>query len=231
MGSIAGTGEKTEEASAMSDIPFVSDCDVVEVGREYMVPCVTRFPRASDGLDVNTTERVVPIFGPRHEDADIIKFPDEHWHYDLRFLSSEIIDGLMVQVAIVHGERLGIGKVRTMSGKFLENLVNSIPVASRPSYAMLAVVPLLNVREPETELRRLPCLREMPSYPSRIGGTLMHFVRQLENAYVSHRKPDCQTCPHRGMPLRGLPVSRGVVTCPGHGLRFKVGTGRLVPVI
>jgi hypothetical protein len=208
------------------EAPLVSDCDVVEVGREYMVPCVTRLPRWVNGPGLDNDEHIVPVLGPAHEDADIIKFPEEHWHYDLRFLAPEIIDGLMAEVERVHGKKLGI-----------EPVYDDIPPLPRikkklrPRYAMLAVIPYLNAAEPfKTSLRRLRCLRKMPDYPSRIGNTLLPFVRELENAYAQHRKRDCRTCPHRGTPLNGLPIRDGVVTCPGHGLRFKVSTGELVRV-
>lgn len=37
------------------------------------------------------------------------------------------------------------------------------------------------------------------------------------------------TCPHKGIPLDGVkPDSNGIVTCPGHGLRWHLATGELV---
>ncbi|MCY4364605.1 MAG: Rieske 2Fe-2S domain-containing protein [Chloroflexi bacterium] len=36
-------------------------------------------------------------------------------------------------------------------------------------------------------------------------------------------------CPHRGTDLRGLEVRNGKVTCPLHGLSWRLKTGRLEP--
>lgn len=33
-------------------------------------------------------------------------------------------------------------------------------------------------------------------------------------------------CPHKGIPLGGVPVVDGVITCPGHGLSFCATTGK-----
>ena len=37
-----------------------------------------------------------------------------------------------------------------------------------------------------------------------------------------------QYCPHQGLPLDGDPDAEGIMTCPWHGYRFDVATGRCV---
>jgi hypothetical protein len=71
-------------------------------------------------------------------------------------------------------------------------------------------------------MRWRKCKREYPPYPYGVK-----WLVAMRKAYA-----DCQlktpVCPHRGLPLDGLKVENGVVTCPGHGLCFSVETGRLV---
>lgn len=47
----------------------------VEVGRYYQVPCIWM-----RGI-------YIPIIGSKHEDAEFLHFPYQHWHYDPRFMS------------------------------------------------------------------------------------------------------------------------------------------------
>lgn len=53
-----------------------------EIGRYYRVPCVW----------VPMWKIKVPLFGPLHEDREIIGFPDEHWHIDWRFVPRAFMD-------------------------------------------------------------------------------------------------------------------------------------------
>ncbi len=73
------------------------------------------------------------------------------------------------------------------------------------------------------EWRRQLCKREMPPYPPAFFMDAL--VLEMGDARL---KPDCRTCPHRGVPLNGLPVRDGAVTCPGHGLRWNLATGEMV---
>lgn len=77
------------------------------------------------------------------------------------------------------------------------------------------------------EYRRRRCLREMPEVPAAWGQDWRRELQRLNGA-ATLRGP-CKVCPHRGVPLASLPVAAdGTVTCPGHGLRWNVSTGRLV---
>lgn len=68
--------------------------------------------------------------------------------------------------------------------------------------------------------RRRKMLREMPDFPRNDAG-------EKEFAGV---KMKCLVCPHRGMPLKHLPVGPdGTVVCNGHGLKWHATTGALVP--
>jgi hypothetical protein len=61
------------------------------------------------------------------------------------------------------------------------------------------------------------------------SGAEISFVRKLEEAF-EHETLKCHTCPHKGMPLDGMPIdAEGRVVCPGHGLRWNLKTGKLSP--
>lgn len=79
-------------------------------------------------------------------------------------------------------------------------------------------------REPQWKL--LKCLRLMPEFPILIGGEYeddpseVQWLARLETAYADAKISKCGKCPHRGIPLVGVPVVNGVRVCPGHGLAF-----------
>lgn len=141
----------------------------------------------------------VPVTGPKHEDMEHVGFPWAHWHYDFRFLADR-----QLRVLSKHTYGHVLGAVRFN----LEH--TAIPeVGSAP------------------ELRRMKCRRELPPYPHR----------EVEQAWgpglraaCADKVVTCGKCPHRGLPLESLPREPGtnVVTCPGHGLRWDLATGRLV---
>jgi hypothetical protein len=76
-------------------------------------------------------------------------------------------------------------------------------------------------------LRRV-CVRQMHEWPvTDTRDRPISWMPALEQAFADKRMK-CMTCPHRGMPLNGMPVKDGVVVCPGHGLAWNIQTGELV---
>ena len=75
--------------------------------------------------------------------------------------------------------------------------------------------------------------RMSAAYPRYPGADRVPWLAQLHEAYAEHQLlegADGRVCPHRGTSLAGLePDGEGCVTCPLHGLRWDVGTGRLEP--
>lgn len=67
------------------------------------------------------------------------------------------------------------------------------------------------------------CHRTWPEYPAHKA----RFLPYLESAYAGERLKPGLACPHKGAPLQGLEVHDGCVTCPLHGLRWCVETGKL----
>lgn len=72
------------------------------------------------------------------------------------------------------------------------------------------------------QLMRRKCRRQQPEFPNVV------LVKTLELHYKGAQLSDCLRCPHRGFSLKGQPVKNGVVTCPGHGLRFSFATKEIV---
>jgi hypothetical protein len=141
----------------------------------------------------------VPVFGARHRDYDLIGFPYDHWHHDRRFTTPR---------HFALGMR--IAKERGAPALIFDQV--------------LAVRTGADLPEPVWRPRK--CWREMPAYPDQPP----RWLPDLEDAYQGKRlRGACKVCPHRGLPLASLPASPdGTVTCPGHGLRWNVSTGRLV---
>lgn len=148
--------------------------------------------------DVGPALGWLPVIGPAHEDAAILHFPIVHYHYDWRFVSTPQARRLYVFYKGRLQEFWAHSKVETASGVI------------------------------EKEWRAVRCRRVMSDFPAIARGSSFDQAG-LEDAFASQRlKPDCRVCPHRGLPLNGLPVREGAVVCPGHGLRWNLTTGELV---
>lgn len=72
---------------------------------------------------------------------------------------------------------------------------------------------------------RLRMKREWPEYPPT---EQIPWQNKLEKAFATRILPACRTCPHKGMSLVHVMPARGIITCPGHGLRWAEKTGVMV---
>jgi hypothetical protein len=116
--------------------------------------------------------------------------------------------------------------IRFMEERFLSRLG---PTIGRIHPAR-ASVPVPTVPDPtiapKITYRRIKMRRPMPEFP---GPCTAKFIVGLEVKF-EHHQLKCRTCPHRGMPLDGLPQDeQGRVICNGHGLRWNLNTGKLSP--
>lgn len=83
--------------------------------------------------------------------------------------------------------------------------------------------------QPTVVYKRKMMWREMIEFPSSTTSGEVPWMRTLEAKYKNHQLK-CNTCPHRGMSLEGLPQDeQGRVVCNGHGLRWNLKTGKLAP--
>ena len=180
-----------------------------EVGRYYEVPCI-ELTDANTGL-----KGVWPVLGPNHEDMEIIGFPYYHWHLDPRFLTTH-------QCELLVGCFFGA----VPEAQFWR-LVYGKPISTGladPRYKGNGSDPFAAFKAP-ARLRRRKCLRSMPPYPREMVARM--WLPKLNARYRAARLNGL-ICPHRGVPLDGIaPDAEGCVTCPGHGLRWHLETGRL----
>ncbi len=187
------------------------------VGQHYLVPCVKigdpkrRAQLRHDEAPLGCTGMLQgwwPVVGPQHEDAAIFDFPHEHWHFDLRFLSA--------------------AQIANRSNRFWDDK------PAKP--ATLLSLPLTNHKGElgQPELRQRRCHREQPGWDAYFAATLRKNrppnLVKLERitAIKGQTLKSCKICPHRGLPLGSMPVVDGIITCPGHGLRWNASTGEIV---
>ena len=165
------------------------------IGKFYMVPCIKPLhpPRNMRGW--------IPIIGPLHEDREFLKFPEEHYHIDWRFVSASQWKSTEYSRAIQPGYEYAI-----VTSARLKRLGH--PVED-------------NITEPPRMMRRR-CNRAFGAYPN----ILARWMQELIDAHKECRLKPGLICPHKGVPLHGIPGD--IVTCPGHGLRWNVKTGELV---
>ncbi|HWL09770.1 MAG TPA: Rieske 2Fe-2S domain-containing protein [Planctomicrobium sp.] len=160
-------------------------------GKFYRVPCVEAMWKHRVGIYV--------VIGPKHDDAEIIRFPEQHWHMHAKFAPDWAMTGI---------HRSGVHDVFSMP----------IHTHSETRYEEEFEARFIGYR-----VRK--CRREMPvnPFPGRAG-----WHKELTNHYAEKslnlKRP---VCPHRGVDLSCVPVRNGCITCPLHGLMFDTQTGRV----
>jgi hypothetical protein len=79
------------------------------------------------------------------------------------------------------------------------------------------------------EYHRRKCRREQPIFPKATPKARTTFV-PFETTYLE-KKLDLETmvCPHKRICLKGIKPVDGVITCPGHGLKWNATNGECVP--
>ena len=141
------------------------------------------------------------VLGPRHEDAEFIDFPHQHYHLDPRF----------VPLTVWRDAQESASGLRRILGAPLMNGLN-------PTHEWSPPEPL--------GVRRRKMLRSVPEWMIAGAFNAAPWEAKLRAAYADDRLRD-GVCPHRGADLRGMePDEHGCVVCPLHGLRWNVATGR-----
>lgn len=167
------------------------------IGKYYSVPTVYG--------QLYATLAHWPVIGPKHEDAEIINFPDLHYHVDWRFVPQRLL------------ARVGWDFTMRRSSC-------SFDLPGQRSLGMPLHEGHMNVEGlPPPIQRRLKCKRDFPPYPAA------SFIAPLEKKFAGCRLKKNHACPHRGVPLGSLPRDEhGVAQCPAHGLRWNLNTGLMV---
>jgi hypothetical protein len=167
------------------------------VGRFYMVPAVQHIWCGVDAL--------WPVLGPMHTDADFFNFRDRHYHIDARFVPARLA-----------------GQVTKWGKRSIAAMAQGFPL-SRRRYDER------DIPSGRPTLARFKCQSAEMLYS--FGGK--DEVRRLREHHGDNGnaaampicKPDGRKlCPHRKVDLSSFaPDQDGIVTCPLHGLRVRVG--------
>jgi nitrite reductase/ring-hydroxylating ferredoxin subunit len=141
-----------------------------------------------------------PVYGPWHNDAEVIGLKEWHFHVDWRLVAPSIYriyenDSRKASSAVFTRQEIGLRG---------------------------------DTDEPATEMKRRRCWREMPIFPAETRGVPVPWMPALEREHCDKKLKCGKVCPHRGFSLEGMPAKEGVVVCPGHGLAWNVETGAMV---
>lgn len=181
---------KLQRVDEMLEPPFV--------GRFYLVPGATHIFLYRAGW--------YPVIGAKHEDAEHIKFPHQHYHPDWRFMPEWSWE-----------QSTDIGVQRAFGS----------PLCHRPIpwSDMNEVAPFGPLTYRRRKCKRIPPVNTI--FAEQKNGRALHDAWLGKDA---HRGPFGLICPHRGTALGTMPINEdGTVTCPLHGLKFCARTGKSVP--
>ena len=184
----------------------------MQPGRYYLRPCVRAFWPAG-----SRKPEWIPVIGPPHSDREIIGFDPRHWHVDFRFLRKpQRRTPSCEEYSPVFSTPISFVAPENIDG------TSTVPIDHLP-----------NPRYPEESYLRIMLRRfqqPYPAYPYPSKPRKPGWLPQLEDAYRDQTLRG-MTCPHRGASLEGMePDPEGCVTCPLHGLRWHLGSGRLRPL-
>ena len=196
-------------------------------GEIYRVPCVrTIWPSISE------TPTWIPVNGPMHHDEEIINIGFFHWHLDWRFLSKKQMESIKAQGYgswnAPREDEVFINIIADIHPDLGHEWIRENQRRPDEGWDFLEDLPVSTIRT-ETYIRLKPRRYngEYPPYPEEF--MMRGWLPELEQAYRDHRIKENLICPHKGGDLRGSPVVDGKVTCPLHGLRWDLRTGKLAP--
>ena len=148
--------------------------------------------------NLSSVRRDWPVFSDKHEDREIIGFPHMHYHIDWRFVS-----------------RRAIGEIGRYRWRRIEHLYGLV----------LHEGPMNEDNLPASVMRRR---KYRGTFEDVLGAfPQAKWLDKLASTYATCRLKN-MTCPHRNISLANCQVVNGIVTCPGHGLRWNVETGKVV---
>jgi hypothetical protein len=170
-------------------------------------PIVGKFYRVRCYINDSKPNLPFPIFGPEHDDKELLDFEKRHYHFDFRFAGKRMINYWRCQYHKPYSD-------------------------DQVAQFMMIRVQLTEDRAGHIEVRKLRCVRRMPDFPLEVAHWLKPVLQNkllpvLEYAFRDKRTT-CATCPHRGFKLDQLPQKNGVVVCPGHGLAWNMASGEMV---
>lgn len=150
-------------------------------------------------LVVETEWGLVPVQGDKpHCDAEYIGTTQPHYHVDPRYMSDAELSRWLQGYPKPLGTDLAAMALRV-----------GVPESAVTQGPMLLEM---------LHYRPMPQYPELDEYPWRLA---------LEKA-MSRKRMRKLLCPHQFLTIPSELVENGIATCPGHGLRWEVKSGKLV---
>jgi hypothetical protein len=142
----------------------------------------------------------VPVIGPKHNDAEFLQFPYEHYHVDWRFLPSAQWRLMSKWIPVHRHVVTGDAEPNTIIGE-----------------------PQLRKRRYQRAMPEFPEAKTFAPYPRRLQAL------EIAQAFRCNKLLPGNICPHRGIALDEFARADGTAICPGHGLLWDLRTGALLP--
>ena len=180
------------------------------IGRKYPRPCVrTRWVSVRIGW--------IPVLGSVHRDREYVGADFSHVHVDYRFLSEAARATLESEMSITR-RAIQINQVHSTPITYVwpDEMDHAVDVEDAPR---------LDIKtESWLQIRKVTYRGPYPTYPPHV-----QWIDELSAAFQEARLGLSRICAHQGTELSGfVPEADGTITCPLHGLRWDVATGRLV---
>lgn len=139
-----------------------------------------------------------PVWGRKHNDVEHFDFEHQHYHLDPRFFSK------------LHWRRFEQSFRFTPLGAAQGMPLNHSHLPDGP---------------PKPSLRKMRCSLAHSEWEHHDKLAVIGLNAQFQGQVARAGKRGL-VCPHRQFPLGSIVARDGVVTCPLHGLRIDVSTGR-----
>lgn len=143
-----------------------------------------------------------PVIGPKHDDLEFFQFKHKHYHVDPRFLTKRL-------KAQVYPSRYG-----SAEQSVLGQPINSVALPEGP---------------PPPVLRKMKCTLRFVDYPFGDTDPVMAINRHYAGQQCDQSKFGW-ICPHRNVQLGSIMPIGGVITCPFHGMRIDMVSGKCLGV-
>lgn len=192
------TAPSTTDATATVGLQCIDEMTMPPVvGQRYIVPTVV-YPW-------HLRKQAWPVMGPKHTDADHLKFPHEHYHVDVRFLSP--------------------GEYRFAAERYFHNSAeHTVAAAPLQSHG--------EKQHPDPVYQMRWCYRAEHGYPLGTAQKSQHFVAMFSayaGRHCARNAAGLLICPHKGFALDTLvPDAEGRVVCPLHGLIIDKAEGVVI---
>ena len=172
------------------------------VGQTYLVPCV--FGHYSYLGKVKDMDQWWPILRPSHEDSKYVEQTRTIWKKNIEVEEMYYEADPTMSHHYHIDPRFAPASMYTRDEQERQDWHNTVTIESA------------------VEWQELKCVRDMPTqvlYES-LG---KQFVEDHKD-----KKLKCMRCPHKGMILSSIPDIDGIITCPGHGLKFDSKTNQCI---